>query len=745
MPNAARYEAPAYSQSAQVVGSAPAVQYSQGSQPASHAAPAAGYDAGNDAGYEIEDEGEGYYEDDQGNRYYRDAEGNMYIVEEEEDAAAAEPATRQRHRGGGGEGGAGPGGEYDAADEYDEGGAGTEDEGAESSGSEDKGSKARALRHAYHMPASKFGVSSSSSAAAAAVGIGMAGAGAKAGSGGLFSSSMTSSAAQWASGPGGSGGLPDRILHFFNPVHTRKVTAADKAAVATDFIERNERWVPLLILSVALATRFYRLDTPPGVVFDETHFGRFTNQYHAGTYLFDIHPPLGKIVFWFITSLTGYDHKQCNYKDIGNVYGPQCIYIYMRSTSALYSSATAVVMYYIIRHWGASVVASMFGVFLLIVDNLNLGESRLILMDAQLIFWCALCLLSALKWWGRLNAQSDAETTLFLRSGIEFSMLSDDQKELLHQQDHRFMTHKQHYTWLVWMGFMCAQAVAIKWTGLATPGLIAVETFFAFCFLRKPLKLLDGAVIAGVGFVVYAFWFWCHFMLLPYTGDGDGFMRIEFQRTLVNNTFYDPKAAAPPFLVNFFQLNHEMLSANARIDQRHPWESVWWEWIFNLRGLRYWDRSMAWGYTQVIYLLGNPLVIWLVAACLVLSAIVIAIYFRVRQLGFLSQPQYAALDKWGPAFTRIGYCMVAYALNLLPYTAVNRSCFIYHYMPALLYGEIVVALFIDAMAGRKYINRTVVILFIPIFLTWLHFCPWVYALPLTADGHARRMWMKRWD
>jgi len=30
------------------------------------------------------------------------------------------------------------------------------------------------------------------------------------------------------------------------------------------------------------------------VVFDEYHFGRFNNQYHAGTYFFDIHPPLGE-------------------------------------------------------------------------------------------------------------------------------------------------------------------------------------------------------------------------------------------------------------------------------------------------------------------------------------------------------------------------------------------------------------------------------------------------------------------
>ena len=52
-------------------------------------------------------------------------------------------------------------------------------------------------------------------------------------------------------------------------------------------------WVPAILTALAFATRFWRLDEPPAVVFDEHHFGRFTNQYWKGEYFFDIHPPLG--------------------------------------------------------------------------------------------------------------------------------------------------------------------------------------------------------------------------------------------------------------------------------------------------------------------------------------------------------------------------------------------------------------------------------------------------------------------
>ena len=69
------------------------------------------------------------------------------------------------------------------------------------------------------------------------------------------------------------------------------------------------------------------------------------------------------------------------------------------------------------------------------------------------------------------------------------------------------------------------------------------------------------------------------------------FSQIEFQRTLVNNTNYDPLAPHPGYFTTFFQLNAEMLSAHARIDVRHNWESLWWEWPLNLRGLLYYSQD----------------------------------------------------------------------------------------------------------------------------------------------------------
>lgn len=40
----------------------------------------------------------------------------------------------------------------------------------------------------------------------------------------------------------------------------------------------------------------------------------FTNQYNDRQFLFDIHPPLGKLVLFWVSRTYGYDHTVCEYE-----------------------------------------------------------------------------------------------------------------------------------------------------------------------------------------------------------------------------------------------------------------------------------------------------------------------------------------------------------------------------------------------------------------------------------------------
>jgi dolichyl-phosphate-mannose--protein O-mannosyl transferase len=47
-----------------------------------------------------------------------------------------------------------------------------------------------------------------------------------------------------------------------------------------------------------------------------------------------------------------------------------------------------------------------------------------------------------------------------------------------------------------------------------------------------------------------------------------------------------------------------------------------------------------------------------------------------------------ATQKWKRTFSKMAFCVAAFFLNLLPYIAVSRAAFVYHFLPALMYSEV---------------------------------------------------------
>jgi dolichyl-phosphate-mannose--protein O-mannosyl transferase len=99
-----------------------------------------------------------------------------------------------------------------------------------------------------------------------------------------------------------------------------------------------------------------------------------------------------------------------------------------------------------------------------------------------------------------------------------------------------------------------------------------------------------------------------------------------------------------------------------------------------------------------------------------------------------------ALD-WGAIVAPALFCGAGWALNLVPYAAISRTCFTYHYMPALVYGHLALALVVDRVAGVA--GDAVVGAAAALF--WSFLTPWIYGLPLTEEAHALRRWLPRWN
>lgn len=86
--------------------------------------------------------------------------------------------------------------------------------------------------------------------------------------------------------------------------------------------------------------------------------------------------------------------------------------------------------------------------------------------------------------------------------------------------------------------------------------------------------------------------------------------------------------------------------------------------------------------------------------------------------------------------------VITSAAAYLPARSIACS---YHYLPSLMFGELLTARLIEAIVGRRHIATAAKVTFLVLGATWLFFSPWWYAYPLTSEGHARRRWLPRWD
>ena len=451
----------------------------------------------------------------------------------------------------------------------------------------------------------------------------------------------------------------------------------------------------------------------------------------------------------------------CNYTKIDQEYLPACKYYWLRFASASFGSATAPLIYGITRGFGGGAPAGVLASALFIFDGLNLGESRLVLVDSQLIFWLAACLFVGLRWFARYNAHVKAVEEYEARVAAETAAAKAEEegKEGSHgggaaapaaasaasaalsalRSDARYMDGFTRVCWIVAVGVACGNAVSVKFTGLATPAFLGLESIFALLVLRRAYPFGDLLAIAAVAFLTFSGYWWVHFELVRRTGDGDTFMFAAFQRTLLGNPAYDPLAPRPGFWSTMLWLQRDMIVSNASILEPHNWDSVWWEWVLNLRGVLYYTVDQAHSYTRAVYLLGNPLVIWGLLAAVAAAAALLALWQRLRH------DARNGLWRFAGFFRAVIYCLAVYTFNLLPYMAVKRSCFIYHYMPAMMYAEVLAGLLVEQLAGRRWAPAVVKALLVPVVAIYLFYAPWVYGFALSNDAHERRRWLPRWN
>ncbi|KAJ2499190.1 hypothetical protein GGH96_003704 [Coemansia sp. RSA 1972] len=273
-------------------------------------------------------------------------------------------------------------------------------------------------------------------------------------------------------------------------------------------ISKNQ-WLTLgLITLFAAYIRLWRLSNPANVVFDEVHFGKFAGKYLNSTYFFDVHPPLAKMMFAAAGKLAGYDGV-FDFKSIGLDYISAGVpYVGMRLMPALLGLAMVPISYITLAAFGHAADACALGALVVALENALLTQSRLILLDAALIFFTG----ATVMCWA-----------------------------LFFTQTHRPFSNRW-WTYLLLTGVNMGNALSCKWVGLFLVATIGVWTLKDLWEKLGDLSITPtqyakhfmarGFALIVVPLTVYLFWFQIHFSVLHKSGDGNAFMSPEFQNTL---------------------------------------------------------------------------------------------------------------------------------------------------------------------------------------------------------------------
>ena len=470
-----------------------------------------------------------------------------------------------------------------------------------------------------------------------------------------------------------------------------------------------------VLTALAALTRFVSLGNPRAIVFDEVYFREYALRYQEGTYYFDLHPPLGKLILGAWAWITGTDASAAGDDPA----------VMLRVLPALAGTALIVAFYCLVRQLCGSRKVATLGAGLLLLDGAILVESRLTTLDSMLL--------------------------LLGVTGVTLALMARRRRSPASEGGGAGAGAGRGGYWLLLAGSAaCAGAAAsIKLTGLAPLGLVGVIWLISVLEDSRDLPKIwrptlgQAAVLVLLPLTVYVSSFAVHFALLPDSGPGDAFMSQEFQATLEGNPQYSPDADMS-FLAKFEDLNRAIHQYELALnDSTHPYQSSWTSWPITQRGVFTYVAPADDGKSSYIYVLGNPVVWW----GTLLGAAVVVVGWSLRR------------ERFRPWRWPLGLLAFAWAVDYLPFVLIERPMFLYHYFFALMFSLAFVVIGLGVLTGWvqppstsarafSFGSRPSAIGYWSILgialLAFLYFAPIYYGTPLTPQGLENRMWLSSW-
>uniref|UniRef100_A0A8C2WR63 Protein O-mannosyl-transferase 1 n=1 Tax=Cyclopterus lumpus TaxID=8103 RepID=A0A8C2WR63_CYCLU len=199
------------------------------------------------------------------------------------------------------------------------------------------------------------------------------------------------------------------------------------------------------------------------------------------------------------------------------------------------------------------------------------------------------------------------------------------------------------------------------------------------------------------------------------------------------------------FWAKFLELQWKMLTVKQE-DSEHKYSSSPLEWITMETNIAYWLHSST---NAQIHLIGNP-VSWGVAHLSLLAyQLLAAVYLLRRRRGLKDLP-----DGVWAQFVCLGcVCVGGWLVNFVPFLLMEKTLFLYHYLPALCYLHLLSPALLEhththllRSTHRHALGVCVCVGLVCVFLSYRTFCPLTYGTPeLSASQLQALKWRDSWD
>lgn len=200
------------------------------------------------------------------------------------------------------------------------------------------------------------------------------------------------------------------------------------------------------------------------------------------------------------------------------------------------------------------------------------------------------------------------------------------------------------------------------------------------------------------------------------------------------------------FWAKFLELQSKMLTVKQE-DSEHKYSSSPLEWVAMETNIAYWLHSST---NAQIHLIGNP-VSWGVANLSLLAyQLLAAVYLLRRRRGFKDLP-----DGVWVRFLSLGcVCVGGWLVNFVPFLLMEKTLFLYHYLPALCYLHLLSPALLEHIhthllsseTHRRALCVCVSAMLVSVFVSYRTFCPLTYGSPeLSANQLQGLRWRDSWD